>query len=95
MLHQSHARVVREEIAQQALDQTRSARQYLAYKHDRDLKRDQFPEAREVRTSVERGDYRVDYQLPDPERCDGHERAREPERDHRRGVASVCLPDEL
>ena len=43
----------------------------------------------------ERGDYRVDYQLPDPERCDGHERAPEPEHDHRRGVASVRLPDKL
>ena len=49
VLHQTHACIVREEFAEQALDQHRGPREHLAHEHDADLERDELPQPREVR----------------------------------------------
>ena len=71
---------LREQIAEQALDEARRAREQLADDDDRELERDERRHERRRRAGALRELHdAVDDQLADPQRRDRHERANEPE----------------
>jgi hypothetical protein len=93
--HQAHADVVREQVAEQRLDERRCPGEQLTDDDDRELERDDSPQVaeRSARLSREQHDL-VDDQLGCPQRGDGHEGAHESERHHRHGQSAMRLPHE-
>jgi hypothetical protein len=94
VLHEPNADVIREEVAEQTLDECRAPREHLAAEDDGQLERDQPPERRQVALATLGRDHGVDDELAHPQGRHGGERADDAEHDHRRGERAVCLPHE-
>src|SRR2546423_4047776 len=94
VLHQSHAHRVGEEVAEEALDEGRRASEYLAGQHDAELEREVAPHLSKAASAAPGRNYRVDYQLSDPEGRYRYQRADDPQYDHRSRVTAVRSPDE-
>jgi hypothetical protein len=94
--HQAHARHVREEVAEQTLDERGGAGQRLAHDREHDFDRHEPPQPREVcfGRAPERH-HLVNDELADPQHGHGDEGAHEPERDHPGRHAAVRVPDEF
>jgi hypothetical protein len=79
VLHEADADAVAEEITQQALDETRRAREQLAHDHDAELDGDERRDGPPRPSIPLRRHHAVDDELSDPQRDDRNECANEPE----------------
>ena len=103
MLHQPHADAVREQVAEQALEQRRQPGEPFSRHGDAQLEPHEPAQVPPVhrrpppagRAHPHRGDHPVDDQLADPQDREGHERADRPQHENRHGVAAVGLVHEL
>jgi hypothetical protein len=96
MLHQAHADAVREQVAEQALEQRGEARQPFAGHRDSQLERHQPGQMPPVhrgarRPCLHRRDHAVDDELADPQDGERHEGPQGPQREDGDRVAAVRL----
>ena len=96
VLHEPHAQPVGEQVAEQALEQGREARQPFAHHRDAELQPNKPSEMPPVgrAAAVNSGDARddaIDDELADPENRDGNEGSDRPQHQDRDGVAPVGL----
>ena len=99
--HELDARLVGEEIAEQALEQGRDAGQPLAHHGDDELQREQLAQPGPVdgagaapRRHADRAHDLVDDELPDPEHRQRHQGPAHPQGQNARDVAALGAPHE-
>ncbi len=96
--HQPHAGVVGEPVAQKTLEQPSRPAQHRAGQGDSQLRAQQRRQPAPVGIPIGAGHRRhhlVNYQFPDPEQPQRHQRPGHPDQDDAHGVARLGLPDQL